>query len=171
MKRIAFALVLAFLPVASAQAGQCVLMVDAPGGRTLVNTCGTCRTAKIEALRPGSSTPIYRNYTLAEKSRMPLPLKGPNRARVVGDEACASATDTAPQSPMQHCLTLTASKQGEPVLLNACDSCRTAMLEWRMPEEVLLQENATVVAKSFTALKQKDDALQVRIVSERDCRQ
>lgn len=170
MKKFLLALFLAFAPAASALAGQCVLMVEGPGGRTLINTCSSCRTAKVEALRPGGATPVYRSYTLAEKSKMPLPLKGPNRVRVVGDEACSGASDQGPQSPLQKCLTLTANKTGEPVLLNMCDSCRNAMLEWRLPEEVLVQENATVVAKSFTAIQQKPDALQVRIVSERECR-
>ncbi|MEO5337741.1 MAG: hypothetical protein H7841_12735 [Magnetospirillum sp. WYHS-4] len=170
LRKSLLAAVLAITATGPAEAIQCVLMVDAADGRTLVNACDSCRVAKIEVTRPGAGTPVARSYTLAERSKLPLPLKGANKVRVVGDQACAPSSTAAPEAAAKTCLTLAANKQGNPVLLNSCDSCRSAMLEWQMPDNVLIQENATVVARSFAALTQKDDALNVRLTGERECR-
>lgn len=170
MKRLVPLFLVALLAPLSAQAAsQCVLLVGSAVSRTLVNTCDNCRVAKIEVTRPGASTPVNRAYTLAEKSKMPLPLKNANKVRVLGDEPCAPASGSNAASQEQ-CLVLTANKQGDPVLLNGCDGCRMAQLEWKLPDGVAVQENQPVVGRSYTALQQKADAAQLRVVGEQACK-
>lgn len=157
-------------PVAASGSGQCLRLIDAPGGRLLLNACGACRVAKVQLRRPGAEAPVSRTYPVPAHARIEISIRGPNQVRLDSDQPCegpgADAEDRRDEAP--RCVQVQRPTQGVPVLVNGCELCRAVVVERVDAGGRRRQQTVALSGRSFAPLA-PDGAAYARLVSERGC--
>jgi len=155
------------------KASQCVIMEKRSGRDVLVNRCGECRVVQVKRKRPGSKPASIRDLTLAGKSETPLSFRGPGRTRIASDISCAQdrKSKDAPEKPKvtaKQCLRLHFQKGVGMVMVNACDTCRKAVVE-RIYDRGRRNMVNIAVGANFYVKVPAEGASQARIVNEKSC--
>ncbi len=159
-------LVLAW-PRAAAAGGQCISAVNRVQGDVLVNRCNECRIAEITHKRRGNGFPLRRSYRIPASGKMELSFRGSGKTRVIMDSPC-DAEEAATEAPDKDCAKLAKSKNGLPVLINACTVCRGVVLERSASNGSKRRQVFTMTARSMLPLKTLG-AAKLEIVSELPC--
>ena len=161
------------LGAASVQAASepsCVVMRTETSGTVLYNTCGVCRTVKVEHRRPGASFPIGRDYPIPAQGRAQLPFRGGGQTRVLSEIACPGAPDAAQQqSRGPECVALHKTEQAGPVAVNSCSDCRIADIERRSLDGGRDRISIGIDGRSYVPIK-SEGAADARLLGDRPCR-
>ena len=157
MKRFVLLLPLLLIPP-PVQADTCVRLVKAQGREILVNTCDSCRTAKVERDRPGSATgvPSMREYLIPAGGRQPLTFRGAGRTRVMSSLACpARGAKKAPGElgpDGKVCVQIGDQPGIGRILVNTCKECRLVTLQRTGRGGVSKRAQSALAARSFLAV-------------------
>lgn len=174
MRRTLFVL-LALLAIAAASSdaiarNECARLVRSQGGEVLVNTCKACRMIGVERARPTGGVPNNRAYTMPERTKRPLPFRGPGRTRIVSDRPCAGGPSGTrlDETDARRCVEMRQASTGQPVLVNPCGTCRLVGLERADAAGNRRQSTHALAPKSIMPVDHRGVA-SVRVLGERPC--
>jgi len=173
---LAVAAVLVLMLAIPADAASCTRMTRQGNIETLFNTCNTCRVVGLMRQRAGNALPVRRQFSLAPRSKFPVPFRGPGRTRITSDTPCKGEANALanPQQSQQaksvkQCVQLKQSSSGNVVLVNSCKSCRgVAINRMNISGHSLGQQAYKLYPQAVVAVKSKG-AARVALVGEVAC--
>ena len=152
-----------------AKALSCVRLTNRSGRETVVNTCATCRVIKVSRKRPGSNPASFRNYTVAPRTIMTLPFRGPGHTRLHGDTPCDGKEAPAAKAADRQCIALRKNDKGSNMLVNGCEVCRKVELERTHANGERTIQVYTIARNAYVPTPARG-AKTARILTDQDCR-
>ena len=150
-----------------AAAAQCVRVQRRQNGETLVNGCDLCATVKIEHRRPGAQFPTFRDYTMPNGSKLPLPFRGGGRTRILTERACGGGT--LQKAAGDRCVQFRPVNATVSVLLNPCAKCRSVVVARGNVVGGRSIQTMAIAPKSYIPID-ADITNRPQIISEKSCR-
>lgn len=168
-------------PLLMTVAGRCTRLIRRAGSETLVNTCNTCLMVNLARKRSGIALPVRRSFSLAAKSTFPVPFRGPGRTRITSEVPCKGTAGEAPNlatteipqkrtddSPIQ-CVQLKQGSTGNPVLFNACRTCRAAAIRRLSAAGSPMGQQAYLLQPNAIVSVEAKGAAAVGLLADIDC--
>ena len=122
---------------------------------------------KIEHRRPGAQFPTFRDYTMPNGSKLPLPFRGGGRTRILTERACGGGT--LQKAAGDRCVQFRPVNATVSVLLNPCAKCRSVVVARGNVVGGRSIQTMAIAPKSYIPID-ADITNRPQIISEKSCR-